>query len=224
MARAIFIAGRSGSGKSSGLRNLDPTETILINSDQKELPIPKFERSYNIENKNYIETSDSKLIKRVLLSANDNKKIKRAVIDTWSRIMDDAVMSEAFRNASDGRKAWGEMAADMYELFNFIKKDLRPDLKVYLLAHTESYYNDLGLTAERVTTQGQQLARFHPESFSTIVLYTHINVIPGEGPKYYFRTRTNGLDTCKSPLGMFKEELIENDLKLVEDKINEYYE
>jgi hypothetical protein len=41
--------------------------------------------------------------------------------------------------------------------------------------------------------------------------------------KYIFRTQSNGFDVAKSPMGMFELE-IDNDLKMVNDTIKDYYE
>lgn len=35
MGKLIFIVGKSGMGKSTSLRNLNPDETVIINTDQK---------------------------------------------------------------------------------------------------------------------------------------------------------------------------------------------
>ena len=40
---------------------------------------------------------------------------------------------------------------------------------------------------------------------------------------YFFRTKTNGADAVKAPLGMFEEDQIENDLLNVDNIIREYY-
>ena len=56
------------------------------------------------------------------------------------------------------------------------------------------------------------------EGLFTIVLKTVVT----DG-KYQFSTQTNGADTVKSPMGMFKETLIENDLKMVDASIREYW-
>ena len=53
----------------------------------------------------------------------------------------------------------------------------------------------------------------------TITLHTYV-----ESGKYYFRTHSSGEgDISKSPLGMFKQDLIDNDLKAVDKTIREYY-
>ena len=38
-----------------------------------------------------------------------------------------------------------------------------------------------------------------------------------------FRTQTNGNDTVKSPMGMFEEKLIDNDLAQIDAIICDYY-
>lgn len=222
MARLIFIAGKSGSGKSTSLMGLDPKTTFILNSDAHELPF-KYSGIYSQELGNYEEGSSIPIIKSVLARVHDNKHIKVLIIDTWTRVMTDYIMSKPFRSAIDGRKAWGKFSQDMYDLLDVINNSLRKDLIVYLLCHVETHENEAGITMERIVTHGQQLSKFIPESFSTIVLYTHIETLPGQRPKYYFRTTTSGLDTCKTPMGMFNDELIPNDLALVTDVINDYY-
>ena len=53
----------------------------------------------------------------------------------------------------------------------------------------------------------------------TTVLKTHVS----DG-KYYFLTQNSGNDTAKSPLGMFADFAIDNDLKYVDAKIRNYYQ
>jgi ABC-type ATPase involved in cell division len=52
MAELVFVIGRSGTGKSTSIRNLKPEETVIINSDQKALPFRKFKELYNEEKGN----------------------------------------------------------------------------------------------------------------------------------------------------------------------------
>ena len=56
------------------------------------------------------------------------------------------------------------------------------------------------------------------EGMCTIVLKTLV-----EDGHYFFTTQTNGYDTVKSPMGMFAEMRIDNDLKAVDKTIREYY-
>jgi len=69
----------------------------------------------------------------------------------------------------------------------------------------------------------KQIKKFFPESFSSIVLYAEAVKSPGNPVQYVFRTVTGGDDTCKTPMGMFEEENIDNDLIIVNNAITEYY-
>jgi hypothetical protein len=53
--------------------------------------------------------------------------------------------------------------------------------------------------------------------FTTVL---HSRVIDGE---YLFQTQYDGEHLAKSPMGMFEEDLIPNDLALVKQAIDEYY-
>ena len=63
MANLIAIVGQSGTGKSSSIRNLDPTETFIINIASKPLPFKGWRIKYTIWSKdntngNYITKND----------------------------------------------------------------------------------------------------------------------------------------------------------------------
>jgi ABC-type phosphate/phosphonate transport system ATPase subunit len=51
MAQEILIIGQSGTGKSSSLRNLNPTETVIINPTKKNLPFKGFRANYTVFSK-----------------------------------------------------------------------------------------------------------------------------------------------------------------------------
>lgn len=222
MAQLVFVVAGSGMGKSTSLRNLNPDETIIGNSDQKALPFRKFSEMYNVEKGNYYKTSNVPEIITMLKKAHTNPKIKRAIVDTWSRTMTDGVMSESFRNEK-GFDKWTRFAAQHYDLINIINEKMRDDIIVYLFAHPETHYDDFGTASQKIAVQGKSLERFVPESFSSIVLYCEVLKTPGEPNRHVFRTKTNGNDTCKTPIDMFEEEYIENDLVIVDHAIRDYF-
>tara|TARA_R100000654_G_scaffold2251_4_gene8281 strand:+ start:12551 stop:13225 length:675 start_codon:yes stop_codon:yes gene_type:complete len=222
MAQLVFLVGKSGMGKSTSLRNLNPDETVIINTDQKALPFKQFSKKYNEDKRNYRKTSDVAIVLNTLQKVNKLENVKTVVIDTWSRIMTDTVMSQKFRSEK-GFDKWSKMAASQYDLINFINDSMRDDIIVYLMAHPETHYDDSGFASERIGVQGKMLERFVPESFSTIVLYTEIIKAPGKPNRHVFRTISSGSDTCKTPLEMFKEDNIDNDLVDVNTSIREYY-
>lgn len=222
MGQLVFVVGKSGMGKSTSLRNLNPEETVIINTDQKALPFKQFSQKYSKEKRNYRKTSDVNVVLSTLKKVNDLPHIKTVIVDTWSRIMTDAIMNPSFRNEK-GFDKWTKMAAAQYDLINMINDGMRDDIIVYLFAHPETHYDEAGFGAERIGVQGKMLERFVPESFSTIVLYAEIIKSPGQPNKHVFRTVSSGVDTCKTPLEMFEESTIDNDLVLVNQSIREYY-
>jgi len=222
MAQLVFLVGKSGMGKSTSLRNLNPDETVIINTDQKALPFKNFSAKYSEEKRNYRKTSDINIVISTLQKVNTLPNVKTVVIDTWSRIMTDTVMSQSFR-AEKGFDKWSKMAAAQYDLINTVNDVMRDDIIVYLIAHPETHYDDSGFSSERIGVQGKMLERFVPESFSTIVLYSEIVKTPGQPNRHVFRTVSSGNDTCKTPLEMFEEDLIDNDLVDVNNTIRGYY-
>ena len=44
-----------------------------------------------------------------------------------------------------------------------------------------------------------------------------------DNDKHVFRTKTTGADVTKAPIDMFEDEEMDNDLKLVDTAIREYY-
>ena len=93
--------------------------------------------------------------------------------------------------------------------------NLPPDKIVYFLAHVERDANG----NEKMKTIGKLLdEKITIEGLFTIVLKTVV-----QDRHYQFATQTNGQDTVKTPMGMFGDLLIENDLKMVDSTIREYY-
>ena len=63
MSIVICIAGESGSGKTTSMRNLDPKSTYYIDADKKGLSWKGWRQSYNNENKNYIRCDDANIVR-----------------------------------------------------------------------------------------------------------------------------------------------------------------
>jgi energy-coupling factor transporter ATP-binding protein EcfA2 len=221
MGQLIFIVGKSGSGKSTSLRNLDENSTIIINTDQKALPFRNFKEKYNEEKGNYLKTSDVSVVVSKLKEAHKNPLVKTIIIDTISRLGTDFIMSPAFR-AERGFDKWNKLSGAIYDLINIINDRLRDDIIVYLMGHPDTMQDDVGMSSQRLSMPGKQLDKFMLESFSSIVLYTDVAKNPGKGNEYFFSTQCNN-NTAKTPIGLFEEELIPNDLVEVNKAIQEYY-
>ena len=203
MGQKVLILGDSGTGKSTSLRNFKPEEVLVINSANKPLPF-----------KNHLEvkrTSFEKLTNDVLTAMRSTKK-KVIVIDDAQYIMSFQYMRRIKENGWD---KWNDIQGDF---FNIIKEvdDLPDDVVVYFLSHLSR--DDEG--HEKVKTMGKMLdEKITIEGLFTVVLKTTV-----KDGQYYFLTQNSGLDTVKSPLGMFPTYAIDNDLKYVDEKIRNYYE
>lgn len=211
MSIPVLILGNPGTGKSSSLRNMDPSKTLLIQAVRKKLPFKSAAWSeFSKENpKGNIFVCDNAVdIQKIM------RKTTRKVI-----CLDDSnyVMSNTFmRRASEkGYEKFTEMAQATFGIFE-TAANLADDVRVYLMAHTQQ--GDDGVT--RFKTIGKLLdEKVALDGLVTICLKTVVH----DGA-YYFATRNNGSDTVKSPIGLFEEELIENDLSKVDKAIAAYYE
>jgi hypothetical protein len=114
-----------------------------------------------------------------------------------------------------GYTKFTEMARHYYDVLT-TAASLPAHKRVYLLSHTDT--SDTGQV--KAKTIGKLLdEKITVEGLVTIVLRTH--VINGQ---YVFSTRNNGNDTVKTPIGLFDDEHIPNDLMAVDKAITEYYE
>ncbi len=203
MAYKVLILGDSGTGKSASLRNFKEDEVLVINAAGKPLPF-----------KNHFECvtpSFEKLTKDVL-NAMDATKKKVIVVDDAQYIMSFQYMRRIKENGWD---KWNDIQGDF---FNIIKAcDYMPeDVIVYFLSHIQR--DDEG--HEKIKTMGKMLdEKITIEGLFTTVLKTAV-----KDGQYFFLTQNSGLDTVKSPIGMFPSYAIDNDLKYVDTKIRNYYE
>ena len=195
-----MIYGQSGTGKSSSLRNFEPNQVGIINVSGKPMPFRK--------KLPYIATDDYTRIMNTLHAA----KAPSIVIDDATYLMVDEFM----RNAkTPGYQKFTDMAKNFFDLIEIARR--LPDEKiVYFIGHSDrdpegnEKFKTIGkLLDEKVTLEGK----------FTIVLKTVV-----QDGKYMFQTHNSGADTVKSPIEMFKDDLIDNDLAAVDKVIREYYE
>lgn len=200
MATITLILGESGTGKSTSLRNFKSDEVALVNIAAKPLPFKaKFETLSN--------TTEFSEIVRFL----KNAKARTIVIDDCQYIMSFQYMRRLRENG------WDKFNDIQSDFFNLIEeaKSLPEDVTIYFLSHIET--NDDG--RQKIKTIGKMLdEKITIEGMFTTVLKTYV----ADG-KYYFLTQNSGMDTVKSPLGMFQTYAIDNDLKYVDEKIRNYY-
>lgn len=213
MANVTMILAQSGSGKSTSIRNLDPKDTMVIKVVDKPFPFrSKSWKKFDKKTKegSYIVTDDYAVINSVFNKIGEiNKKI--IVIDDSQYLMSNEFMK---RSSEKGFDKFTEIGKKYWEMLRNAS-NLPEDIRVYILSHTEE--KD-GKT--KIKTIGNLLDdKITLEGLVTIVLGCGV-----ENGKHFFTTQNNGSNTEKSPIGMFEEYRIDNDLKIVDDAICEYYD
>lgn len=200
MGIPVLIMGESGSGKSASLRNFEPEDVGIFNVAGKPLPF-----------------------KKTLLKANisDYGKIMRGMAKSPKKsfVIDDSqylLCFEMFAHAKDtGYQKFTDMALNFYTLVKFVIDQLPPDKIVYFLHHTE--------TTSEGKVKAKTLGKMLDEKLTLEGLFSIVLLCRTDGTRHYFETQSDGFTTVKSPMDLFDRE-IDNDLKLVDTAIREYYE
>lgn len=210
MSIATLIIGNSGTGKSTSLRNLSAPDILLIQCLRKPLPfrsqdwkaIEKGKPGGSI----YVTDSATNII-----AAMQKTPRKVIVLDDWNMLMTNQYMR---RSAETGFQKFADIGRDAWNVLT-AANELPDDVRVYLLGHSET--TDQGVT--KAKTIGKMIdSTCNVESMFTIVLKSMVI-----NNNYMFATQNSGQDSCKSPMGMFPTEHIENDLAAVDAAVCEYY-
>lgn len=216
MSTSTMIIGESGTGKSASLRNMDPSDTLLIQAVKKPLPFRSKDWKYfdreNCPTGNIIV---SDLSSEIVAAMNKTRK-SVIVLDDFQYVM----ANEFMRRVTDvevGNSAfakYNEIARHAWDILT-ASTNLTPNKRVYILSHTST--DEFGKT--KIKTIGKLLdEKIVMEGLVTIVLRTTVI-----NDQYLFRTKNNGNDTVKSPIDLFETETVPNDLAAVDKAITEFY-
>jgi len=221
-SKLIGIVGPTGTGKSTAIKFLDPKSTYIINVAKKELPFKGSEKIYNAENKNYAEIDDANEIARKIKGISEKAPhIKTIVIEDSNYIMGFNMVAKA---TEVGYTKFSLMAQDMVNLFKEARK-LRDDIIVFYLTHLETIEDDGSIVGYKIKTAGKLIDnQVLLEGLLTVCLYTNVEEKKDGSAEYNFLTNRYKKFPAKSPNGMFDEIKIPNNLQIVVDKVNEYYQ
>tara|TARA_R100001510_G_scaffold51297_1_gene51001 strand:+ start:1042 stop:1725 length:684 start_codon:yes stop_codon:yes gene_type:complete len=225
MAQSVLIIADSGSGKSTSMRNLPAKETFIINIANKPLPFKGWKKDYTNISKdnpkgNMTSASSAAGIIKAMKHVNDNMPhIKTLVVDDWQYMSS----FEYFDRANEkGYDKFTQIAANLAQVAK-MPKDMRDDLTIFFLTHSEDSTDINGHRKVKAKTIGKMIDNtLTLEGLFSIVLFGHVKKDEDGQLHYGFDTVNNGENTCKSPMGMFDDSFIDNDLQLVKDCIAEY--
>ena len=127
------------------------------------------------------------------------------------------------KSGESGYQKFTDFAKNIY-LTGTKFKDMRDDLTVFYLTHPEKTENIEGDARFKAKTVGTLVDRMIViEGLFTIVLYGKAKRT-GKELSYFFETQTDGQTPAKSPIGMFSDIRIPNNLEVVRKAILDYNE
>ena len=220
-SKLVGIVGATGTGKSTAIKHLNPEETYIINVAKKELPFKGSEKIYNTDKKNYKEIEDANEISRLIKTISDKAPhIKNIIIEDSNYIMGFNMVAKA---TEVGYTKFSLMAKDMVDLFRTARA-LRDDITVFYLTHPETIEDGGEIVGYKIKTAGKLIDnQVLLEGLLTVCLYTNVEENKDGTANYTFVTNRYKKMPAKSPDGMFTELKIPNNLQLVVDTLNEYY-
>lgn len=228
MAELIAVVGETGSGKTTSIRNLDPNEVFIISTTGKRPGIPGAKKKYPTFGQdpdtkelsgNFCKITKAENLEKVIKLINSKlKHIKYVIIDDFQYFMAFEAMDRAKEKSYE---KFTEMAQHAYQVLKQ-GMEMRDDLYFIVLTHSENV-GDVINPSYRIKTLGKMLnSVITLEGLFTYVLYT-TQVLDDEGKiSYKFITNSDGTNTAKTPMGLFEDMLIDNDLRIVVDRIEEY--
>ena len=200
MGIPVLILGESGSGKSAALRNFEADEVGIFNVASKPLPFRKKLKTAN-------GVSYSTIMKT--LSA---PKLKTYIIDDSQYLL----AFEFFDRAKEtGYQKFTDIALNFRNLIQFVITRTPDDVIVYFLHHVER--SDDG------HIKAKTIGRMLDEKLTVEGLFSIVLMAQTDGKDHWFLTQNDGYSTVKAPMEMFADAKVDNDLKMVDRTIRDYY-
>lgn len=241
MSRILALA-PSGFGKSTGTGKIDddennihfqglPTESSYILSvTSKPLPYRGSAKQWpvadGVSNANKGRRLITKTVDDVIKALDAlliAPPIKNIVLDDLNYLMQDWFMDNALRSGWDAPKKIGY---DMGKLFKAVEKFEGYEKNIIVLAHGEPVTQPDGRIYMKLKTTGKMVDEYvTPEGKFDIVLVGRSRFDTGTKTvvKEYVTNEDEQYSSPKSPIGMFKDKYVSNDLGPIIETINKYY-
>lgn len=207
MGLPVLIIGKSGSGKSASLRGcVDNDNFNVINVIDKPFPFKGKVKSGT--------TDDYQQVMKWLIQF----PAQSIVIDDAGYLITNMFMS-GHSNAGAGNAVfsfYNKIGDHFWNLIEFIKKSVPKNKIVYVIMHEDT--DDFG------NIKPKTIGKLLDDKVCVEGMFTIVLRCVSENGKHFFVTQTTDNDVAKTPIGMFEDLRIDNDLTLVDKAIREYYE
>ena len=232
----VLLCGKSATGKSASLMNLDNPEGVMyLNCEAgKKLPFKSKFKQFTI--------TDPLQINEAFDAAETMPEVHTIVVDSLTYLLD-MYESVYVLNSTNGMQAWGQFAQYFKVLMQqYVAKSTK---NVIFIAHTADTLNEGEMIMETKVPVKGSLKNNGIESYFTIVMASKkvplkalkdynsplLVITPEEealGFKYVFQTKLTKEtvnERLRGPLGLFntKETYIDNNAQLVLNRLKEYY-
>ena len=208
----IGIVGSSGSGKSTSLRNLPHDRTIIIDLERKGLP---FREAKNFQ---IITANTLPDIEKAISTATQNADI--VVIESFTKYCE--ILIDTAQKMYKGYDVWSYYNKSIRKTLESLKNEkaivvvTAIDEIVKIMQPTGGEYN-----TRRIKVQGKVHEGCIEKEF-LLVLFTEVRR-EKDSIEYCFQTNSDGITSAKTPMGMFSDLYIPNDLNTVINSVEEYY-
>lgn len=205
MGIPVLIIGKSGSGKSTSLRNFTDGVAMIKVLNK---PLPFKGKIPCIVTDNYEQ----------VMKGLCNNQFKSMVIDDSGYLITNHFMAK-HSSAGKGNSVFGlynDIGDHYWNLVQFVINSLPEDKIVYFIMHEDT--NEFG------DIKPKTIGKLLDEKVCLEGMFTIVLRCVCENNSHKFITQSYAGAVSKSPIGMFDTLEIDNDLKYVDETIREYYE
>lgn len=230
MGLRIAVVGQPTKGKSTGIYpnpdyniiGLDPKKTILITFSGKQAPVRSANKLYpnNVkitDGGNNLHLRDVKALPQIIKYISENRP------EITNLVLEDAQYSMSLDFMARSKEKGYDKFVDIGVAFvNWMTEaqNSRPDLKVFVIWHPEADKNG----EFKMKTVGAMIDNYLTmEGLMDIILYADCERGMDGKMEYYYITNNDGTYPARTPMDMFPESRIPNDLGIVVSAIEEYY-
>ena len=232
----VLLCGKSATGKSASLMNLDKPEGVMYLNCEAGKKLP-----FKAPFKQFVIT-DPLQVNEAFEAAENMPEVHTIVVDSLTYLLD---MYESLYvlNSPNGMKAWGDFAQYFKNLMQvYVAASTK---RVIFTAHTTDSLNESEMVSETKVPVKGSLKNNGIESYFTVVIASKkvplkslkdyksdmLIVTPEEealGFKYVYQTKLTKEtvnERLRGPMGLFgtKETFIDNNMQCVLNKLEEYY-